>query len=406
MPKGPPPKDLGPKTPAPKAAANSGATKPTPPHVPNAKAQRRHYGILFSFVFMVLAPLAGTVYYLYVVAHDQYASYVGFTVRSENISSAQNLLGSLSSFSGGASSSDTDILYEFIKSQTMVERVMKRIDLAAVYSFPDNDPYFAYDPSKQFEDLVDYWQRMVKISYASGGGLIELRVMAFRPEDARDIAQIIIEESSDLINELSDIARSDATSYAEEDLNLALSRLKNARRKMTLFRSETRIIDPLSDLQGQMGLLNSLEAQLAEVFIDLTLLQQTSRQGDPRIEERKRRISVIENLIEKERRKFSINSTAPKSDGKDYSTLVGEYENLSVEVEYAQQAYLATQTILDTARAEAQRQSRYLATYAKPSLAQSSRYPERGLNSVVIAIFLLVIWSVAVLIYYSLRDRR
>ncbi len=372
--------------------------------MPKAKAQRRHYGILFSFVFIVLAPLAGTIYYLYAMAHDQYASYVGFTVRSADISSAQNLLGGLSAFSGSSSSSDTDILYKFIQSQTMVERVTNRIDLVAIYSVPDNDPFFAYDPSKKFEDLVEYWQRMVKISQVSGGSLIELRVMAFRPEDARKIARVIIEESSKLINELSDIARSDATKYAEEDLKLSLSRLKLARQRMTLFRSETRIIDPLSNIQGQMGLLNSLEAQLAEIFIDLTLLKETSRPNDPRIEQGNRRIAVIEKLIEKERQKFRINATT--SGRKDYSTLVGEFENLAVEVEYAQQAHLATQTLLDTARAESQRQSRYLATYAKPSLAQSSRYPERFLNSVIVAIFLLIIWSVGVLIYYSLRDRR
>ncbi len=371
-----------------------------------AKTRRRHYGILLSLLLLVFAPLGSAIYYLYAISHDQYISLVGFTVRSEDVSSAQSLLGSLSSFSGGASSSDTDILYEFIQSQTMVQRVNERVDLTALYSAPEFDPVFAYDPDGKFEDLLEYWQRMVKISHASGSGLIELRVHAFRPEDALAISEIIVDESSIMINELSDVARADTTRYAEEDLNNALERLIAARQNLTVFRSKNRIIDPLADLQGQQGLLNSLEGQLADSYISVNLLNETARQDDPRIEQAKRRIAVIEALIEQERQKFSSNSAAGGDNSHDYTTLVGEYENLSVEVEYAQQAYLATQTLLDAARAEAQRQSRYLATYTKPRLAQSSRYPERLLLSIVIGIFLMMGWAILVLVYYSLRDRR
>lgn len=347
--------------------------------------------------------MIGSVYYLFGVAHDQYASTVGFSVRSEDINSSQSLLGSLTSLSG-ASSSDTDILYEFIQSQTIIERVNSRVDLEAIYSLPAYDPVFAYDTSGTIEDLVEYWQRMVKVSYASGAGLLELRVLAFRPEDSHNIAEIIVDEASVMINELSDIARSDATRHAALDLAQAMSRLKTARQNLTRFRSETRIIDPLADLQGQQGLLNSLESQLAEAYINLNLLRETTNGEDPRIKQSSTRIGVIEELIDQERQKFS--TLGVRGSSKDYSTLVGEFENLAVEVEYAQQAYLTAQTMLDTAQAEAQRQSRYLAVYAKPSLAQSARYPERILLSFVIAAFLLIIWSVGVLVYYSLRDRR
>lgn len=354
-------------------------------------------------MLFVIAPLAGSIVYLFGIAHDQYASNVGFSVRSEEVSNAQSLLGSLTSLSG-ASSSDTDILYEFIQSQTMIERVNNRVDLAEIYALPAYDPVFAYDTTGTIEDLVEYWQRMVKVSYASGAGLIELRVLAFRPEDSNHIAKIIVDEASIMINEMSDIARSDATRHAALDLEQALARLKIARQNLTLFRSETRIIDPLADLQGQQGLLNSLEAQLAEAYINLNLLRETTNGDDPRIKQSTSRIGVIEELIDQERQKFS--TIGVRGSDKDYSTLVGEYENLAVELEYGQQAYLAAQTMLHTAQAEAQRQSRYLAVYAKPSLAQSARYPERPLLSIVIAAFLLILWAVGVLVYYSLRDRR
>ena len=329
----------------------------------------------------------------------------GFAVRSEDLSGAASLLGGLASLSGN-SSSDTDILYEFIQSRTLVEDLDKKLDLRAIYSKPEFDPVFAFDPSGATEDLVDYWQRIVRISYAAGTGLIEVRVNAFTPEDAHRVAEEIVAQSTQMINDLSAIAREDATRYAREDLEQSLVRLKAAREALTRFRSETQIVDPTADIQGQMGLLNSLEAQMAEGIIELNLLMETARDNDPRVEQARRRIAVIQSLIEQERQKFGLGGAARGDGNKDYSTLVGEFERLMVDLEYAQKAYLAAQSILDAAQAEAQRKSRYLATYAKPSLPETAQYPRRVTLTVMSAAVLLMAWLVGLLVYYGLKDRR
>ena len=354
---------------------------------------------------MVLAPFCAAVFYLYSIAHDQYASTFGFAVRSEEIDSAKSILGGLANLSGNSSSSDTDILFEFIQSRAMVEKVNARLDLRKIYSRPDFDPLFAFVPTDSIEDLVDYWHRMVRISYANSSGLLEVRVNAFAPEDAYVIAQTIVDESTLMINELSAIARKDATRYAREDMDQAVERLKTAREALTRFRSQTRIVDPSADIQGQMGLLNSLEAQLAEAIISLNLLLETSRDTDPRVEQARRRISVIQSLIEKERQKFGMGGTSRVNGDKDYSTLVGEFERLMVDLEYAQKSYLAAQAVLDSAVAEAQRQSRYLATYAKPALPETAQYPQRAILSALAFVVALLSWAIGVLVYYSLRDR-
>ena len=372
-----------------------------------AVLRRRHRTVITSFLAAVVLPFVLATGYLYLIAVDQYASKVGFAVRSEEMSSANELLGGLSMLTK-ASSSDSDILYRFIQSQTMVERVAARIDLSQAYSRPSFDPVFAYDTDGTIEDLVDYWQRMVKITYDSGTGLIEVEVRAFTPEDAQMIARAIVDESTALINELSAKARLDATRYAKEELNLALIRLKSAREERTRFRSRSQIIDPQVDIQSQMGLLGSLETQLAQAFIDLNLALETSSSDDPRVTQARRRIDVIQGLIEQERIKFGgglggENDAAPEN---DYPTLLGEFERLTVDVEYANSSYLAAMASLDAANAQAQRQSRYLAAYTTPSLPQASLYPERGILSVITGLFLALAWSIGVLVYYSLRDRR
>lgn len=391
---------------APKPAKAAPDPAPEPiavaPVASTARPRRRHFVFAFSFAIVVLLPIVASAIYLWGVASDQYNSTVGFSVRREETTPAVEILGGLTSLSG-SSSSDSDILYEYIQSQEMVGTVDKRLDLRAIWSKPSFDPVYALPADVTIEELVDYWHRMVKIYYDGSTGLIEMRVLAFDPDDAQKIAQAILDEASRMINELSAIARADATRYASDDLEQAIERLKTARQAMTEFRSRTQIVDPATDMQGQMGLLNTLQGQLAQAMIDLDLLRDTTREGDPRIAQVQRRIDVINARIADERKKFGVGTG--NAEGEDYATLFAEYERLTVDRQFAEQAYTAALGTYDSARAEAQRQSRYLAAYVRPTLAEQSLYPQRWITLSLIAVFAFLTWALATLIYYSVRDR-
>lgn len=394
-------------TPAPAAPAPAAAAAPRPriklievaPAARPARMQRRHWLLILSFVLAVLVPVAGAAYYLYVHAADQYASKVGFTVRREESGSAMEILGGLTSLSS-ASSSDTDILYEFIQGQKLVNAIDQELGLRAMFTLPGNDPYFRLSDDASIEDLVEYWSEMARIYYAPGTGLIEVEIRAFRPQDAKAIAEALFRYSSTMINELSNIARADTTRYAKQELDTAVARLKEARQAMTRFRNEKQLVDPSADLQGQTGLINSLQAQLAEALIELDLLGSMTRETDPRVEQAKRRIEVIERRIESERRKLGAPS------GEAYADLVGAFEVLKVDMEFAEKTYFSALSTYDAALSEAGRQSRYLAAYLEPTLAEKPQYPQRAINLAVLSLILFGVWTILVLVYYSLKDRR
>lgn len=392
------------------------ATPKAPPTAPQVKVvevapaarpaqmKARHWVVTLGFLLFAVLPTALAGYYLYVFAADQYASKVGFTVRREEAGSAMELLGGLTQISG-SSSSDTDILYEFVQSQELVREIDNSLDLHAIYGKPEQDRVFRLDEDASIEDMLDYWERMVRIEYDPGAGLIEIEVRAFDPEDAQRISRELFERSSAMINQLSSIARADVTRYAREELDLAVERLKAARQALTLFRNETQIIDPSADIQGQMGLLNSLQAQLADALIELDLLDGTTTDSDPRAVQARRRIEVIENRIEEERRKLGVSGAVAGAAGV-YADLVGQFESLQVDLEFAEKAYVSALSAHDTAVAEARRQSRYLAAYLEPTLAETPRYPQRAIILTVLALLLIGLWTILVLVYYSLRDRR
>lgn len=397
------------ETATPKPGAKKKKKPPAPqlivrPLARKAKPKKRHWGLVSAFVIVVLFPIGATWWYLNERAAEQYASTVAFTVRSEDISSPADLLGGLApALGGGGGSSDTDILYEFIRSQSLVERIDTQLDLRSFYAPPyDQDPIFAFAKDGTIEDLTAYWQRMVRISYDSGSGLMELRVLAFSPEQARTVADAIFDQSTAMINDLSAIAREDATRYAREDLDLAVERLKQAREALTAFRISSEIVDPNADIQGQMGLLNLLQAQQVEALIEFDLLRNSTRESDPRLIQAQSRIDVIEERVREERQKFGVG----RGEDESYAQTIAEFERLAVDREFAEQGYAAALANFDAARAEANRQSRYLAAYITPTLAQRSEFPNHPLTIGVVGLFAFLTWAIAALAYYALRDRR
>lgn len=370
-----------------------------------AQLKPRHKAAIASFLLAVVLPLLLISGYLFGFAQDQFASEAAFSVRKEEGATTVDAIGGLTQLTGAAST-EAEILYDFIRSQDLVERVDRELNLTAIYGRNHyTDPIFTLPADATIEDKVRYWSRMVKVEYNESTGLIRLQTLAFTPEEAQKAAQSIIGHSSAMINRLSVAAREDATRYAREELAKAVERLKEVREAITEYRSRTQVVDPLADIQGQMGLLNTLEAQLAEALIELDLLKDFATVGDPRTQQIERRIEVINKRLAEERRKFGIGDTGGDG-GRNYASIVAEYERLIVDRQVAEEAFRSATMILDAALAEAQRKSRYLAAHVEPTLAQTSTHPRAWLIIPVSAFILFMVWALAMLIYYSIRDRR
>ncbi|MBI1217020.1 MAG: sugar transporter [Rhodobacteraceae bacterium] len=373
---------------------------------PAARVRRQphHWGLIASFLVLVLLPTLISGGYLVFRAADQYGATVGFAVRTEKSSTMIDLLGGISQLSG-ASSTDAGMVYQYLQSPELVKKLDSRLNLRAIFARAyATDPVFAYDPSGRIEDLVDFWNRMVTVSFDQGTGLLTLDVRAFSAADAQAVAQAAFDESSHMINDLSDIAQNDAMRSARTELTQAEDRLRAARAALQGFRDRTNILDPSADVTGQMGLLNSLQDQLVAAMIDLDLLHKTTQGNDARANEAQRKIDVIRNRIAEARQAFG--SSADRAGDQSYASLIGEFERLSVDQDFAEKAYVAALGALDAAQAAARQQSLYLAAYQNPMLAEASEYPRRGLLTGLVALFCFLGWAVLALIYYSLRDRR
>ena len=372
------------------------------PTVHAAQLRPRHYGVMALFVLMVLIPTMSYALYMWTKAANQYESNVGFGSRTEDAPSTFDFLGAL----GGVSQSgpkDMDILSSFIVSQELVTRLDTQLDLKSIYSKPQGDPLSRFAPGGTIEDLLTYWRRMVILNYDSGTGLMTLQVFAFDPADAKKIAEAILVQSTKIINDLSLTAQVDTTRYSKDALSAAETKLGDARVAVLNYQVKNRVVDPTAAIADQNGVIGTLNQQLATTQIELDMLTGTVGANDLRIATLNRKLDVIRNRITEEQAKVG-GVTDAGSPG--FAKLMQEFGRLKVDQDFAERSYLSALAAYDQAINDAQHKTRYLATYVAPTLAEAPTAPNRPLSSLVVALVGFLLWSVTVLIYYALRDRR
>jgi len=139
--------------PALKGRHSGEAIKPSPasleqPAAGPARMKPRHRGLMLSVVLVIVLPVLLFTIYLTVLAKPQFASQVGFTIRQEETGSASELMGGLSGLLGGPVQSNADLLFEYVQSQEIVERIAEDFNLIEHYSanWP-RDPAFSIWPT-------------------------------------------------------------------------------------------------------------------------------------------------------------------------------------------------------------------------------------------------------------------
>lgn len=367
-----------------------------PPQTIQARPRRRHGLLILSFVLLVLAPAIFVNWYLHARAVDQYASSLAFTIQSDkNVSGSvfETLLG------GGTAADDAEVLYGFIQSQNLVERLEDRLGLRARFNKPEGDWWFRLGEDPSIEHLVDYWERMVLVAFDAG--IVEVEVRAFAPEDAQEIARAVLEESTSQINRMSAEAREDAVRDARGSLDDAVTRLKAVRRQIAEMRARDQSVNPNLDVQALMTRIAALEADRTREQLRLEQLQEFATESDSRVIRARRSIDSLSALIAAER-----DALAGGGEGGSLSSTVGEFEELNVDRELAQEAYAAALESFEVAKREAQRKQRYLSAHIEPTFSQSPQYPERYILGGLAVAFLFMAWVVLVMISYNIRDRR
>jgi capsular polysaccharide transport system permease protein len=382
------------------------------------KAQRRRRIFAWaSFVMCVIIPTALAAIYWFHFASDRYAVETKFAVRSPSSTMPSgDLLSMMTTMSSaGSTSSDSYMLVDFIESRDLIDRLEDKIDLREIYNTDQADFLTRLPDNVTVEELQDYMGRWISIYFDTASQILTLEVQAFDPEGAREVSQAILSVADDLVNEVSEQARFDSMASAEREVARIEEQLQEHRRAMVAFRDERQDVDPEASAGAQIELLGQLEGDLAAARTRMNSLLNYLSDDAPTVRVLRNEIQSLERQIADQRERLgtggsgnvTANPDSPAADAENGLTLserLGMYEGLSVDLEFLQQAYITALAAREAARLEADRQQRYIASFVRPSLPEESRYPKRVQNILVFVGFATMLWGIALMIVYVVRE--
>jgi capsular polysaccharide transport system permease protein len=356
---------------------------------------------VLSFIALVLLPIMVAAVYLFVIATDQYVSEFRFSLSSID----PPRLDPLSLLAGNASHSpagmESQIVVQYITSRAIVDQLDVSLDLRRMFSPPEADWWARLPRPTSIEALVLYWRGQVDPFYDPANGTVVVRVRAFTPAEALQLAKAIVAGSEQLVNELSARARHDTVRNAEAEVAQAEARLKTVLADIRAFRDREGLIDPGKTAEATGTLAARLRDELVRTNADLTTLKSYMRDDAPAVKVLKARIRSIET----QQRVVAHDLTDPDRSRNDtLSRQLGSYEQLESERRFAEAAYQHALQGLDQARANADRQQVYIASFVPPSLPEEALYPRRWRTLGVVALIAFALWAIGGLAVQSIRD--
>lgn len=367
-----------------------------------AQRRRQHRGILASFIVCVAVPTLLAAFYYLFLASNQYVSEVRFAVRAVERNAGRDAANAV----GGppnalAGNTDSFIVADYVTSRQFVDEMNAKIDLRKIFAPPSADFWTRFNTAAPVEALVDHWRSLVVSHYDLSTGILSVKVRAYTPQDSQRLAQAVLDGSERLANELTNRGRQDFVRFAEAEVQKAEQRLQTARNAMSDFRRTEGTFDPVRMATSNADLGAKLRADLSNLRAEAVALSASMQPSAPLVQTLNSRIRATEEQLRRVEGEAMRNGAG--ADG-DMSSLIARYASLDSEQGFAEKSYGMAVEALRSARGLADRQQVYLATFARPALAESSQYPNRPTSILLVAGFATLIWITGLLIVLGIRD--
>jgi len=361
-----------------------------------ARAIRRYRGV---FYFVLLPTLIAAVYY-FGFAADQFESEAEFVIYSSHGGDMQ--MGGLGQMlglgsSGTSQTTETFSVIAYMQSHDAVAALDHEMNLVKVFRAPQADLVSRlWWPDPSAERLLRYYQKMVTVNYDQETGVTKLDVHSFTRQDSYRIADALLTLGEQRVNAYNDRINAETVRVAENDVTSAQTQIQSAEDNITAFREQHRDLNPEASGTSDMTLIAQLQSQLAQSQAQLAQMQGLS-QNSPQVVAVRNRIAALNAQIAAQN--FSLTG-----ENGALAPVLAQYQDLALQLQFAQQNYTATQTALVTAREDAQKQQLFLVRVVQPNLPEMALFPRRWLIVGTIFASLLVAYGIGWLLVAGVRE--
>lgn len=332
------------------------------------------------FAFFVGLPTLLAIIYYGFIATSVYVSQSTFVIKSPSQKATPSLslanIVQTSGLSGGQA--QTKEILQYMRSRNALRDLERQTNVRAKFSGSDVD-FLSRFPQPfrfpSFENLYRFYGSMIGADVDAESGLAVVQVRAFTPEDAYEINTRLLNLSEALVNRLNQRAEGHAITEAQQRVREAEERVGSARAALSSYRNEQALFDPGKQAEGVLEISNRLVSEQAALQAQLDLMMRSAPRH-PAIPALRSRIAAVGRAI-------AVQTGRAVGTPSGIESKLARYEKLNAEQEFATQMLAATNTALEQARTEAQKQQFYLERVVTPNKPDDAALPHR-LKSILI----------------------
>lgn len=324
------------------------------------RAKRRRRMLIVIGLFCV-TPAILTFLYMLLIASPRYAS--KFEVTYQTYQPQQTLsAGLVQGVFGSSTGSSVDlsqILYEYVRSPSILTKLDHDVKLRQHYSDPKLDVFSRLGKNASWGTFLNYYRSHTVVSEGQGGYLT-VTVSAFDPRYTTQIANAIVADCDVMIDNLTLRARQDEVRSAQSIVDQAQQQVQTARAAITTYQNGHSDLDPQTSANQLGGIVGTIEGDLAKQQASLDALLANAPRS-PQIAVIRTQIAALKGQMGQERGRLANSSGAS-----DYAQRLDEFSRLTLKQDLAKTAYTQAQSGLAVARADAASKQNYLIDFAPP----------------------------------------
>ncbi len=366
-----------------------------------ARRRRRRLGLLVvKLGFFVLAPTFLAGYYYYKIATPMFATNSEFVIQQSD-NAASSGLGGLFAGTGFATTQDSITVQSYLNSRDAMMRLDRDHDFKAHFQQAHIDTIQRLEPTGSNEAAYRIYQKRVKIGYDPTEGIIKMEVVAASPEASRVFSEALIGYAEEQVDQLTQRLREDQMRGARESYQEAEAKLTAANHRVLLLQEQRGVVSAESELALQMQQISTFELELKTRRLELAELMDNPSPNRTKVDIAEKGILRLEQLVSDMRRSLTESSSGTASIAKIQGELV------IAQADVATRQLMLSQSLqqLETARIEANRQTRYLSLGVSPVPPDEATYPRAFENTMLAFLIFGGIYLMASLTGSILREQ-
>ncbi|NCO22561.1 MAG: capsule biosynthesis protein [Rhodobacterales bacterium] len=344
-----------------------------------ARRRRRKLALLFTrLTFFVGLPTVLAGYYYYEIATPMYATKSEFVIQQAD-SQSPGALGGLFSGTGFATSQDSIAVQSYLQSRDAMLRLNTDLGFKAHFSAPEIDPIQRLPEGATNEQAYKVFSSNVQIGYDPSEGIVKMEVVAASPEVSAQWSEKLIEYAEQQVDNLTQRLRADQMQGAMDSFADAEAKMMAAQRRVLELQEQLGVLDPTAETGGVMTQITTFEVQLQEKRLQLQQLLDNRRPNEARVDGVKGDIRRLENVIATLRGQLTDGTGSVSS----LASISGELRMAEVDLQTRTMLMQQSLQQLETARIEANRQTRYLSMGVTPIPPDEATYPRAFENTLL-----------------------